>query len=65
VGGSSVVYKVDGATFYTATTNVPTSAMYPGARHQSLAGQLDFDWMIVRKHNATEPTSSFGAEQNN
>jgi hypothetical protein len=65
INSASVVhYFVDGNEIASgATINIPIRTL---ALHQHLhVGSAQQAWSFVRKYTATEPTPSFGAEQNN
>ncbi|BFT94095.1 hypothetical protein MNSC_01030 [Minisyncoccus archaeophilus] len=62
---SKVTYVFDKNVTKEVTTNIPSTPLYPGFRHQSNAGDLSIDWILVRKHSSSEPSVSIGAEQSN
>ena len=48
------------------TTNLPTTNKGPMFYTEGgTSYRIDSDWVLVRKYASSEPTSSFGAEQNN
>jgi hypothetical protein len=55
----------DNQYMFTNNTQVPTVDMKPTFVNAAVGTTENIDWVFVRKYNATEPTSSFGAEQNN
>jgi hypothetical protein len=66
-GTTSVIYKIDGNTVATHTTQVPTTNLNLRCiAYQANTGQVLYvHWILVRKYIASEPTPSFGTEQNN
>ncbi len=61
--GSSIKATIDNNVVATHTTYcVSYGTVFLGINNSST---IYTDWVLVRKYNATEPTSSFGAEQNN
>lgn len=62
---TSVIYKIDGTTLRTETTQVPTVNLYPNAKAYATDGAFQLDWMYVRKHDpALSQWASWGSEQN-
>lgn len=52
---TNVIYKIDGSTVATIATSVPTTrTLY--ACIEGYSDQIVFDWILVRKYTATEPT---------
>jgi hypothetical protein len=62
-GTTNVLYYMDGTLLATRTENVSsdTRSVIINANYTKLI----FDWIAVRKYIASEPTPSFGTEQNN
>ena len=62
-GSTSVIFKVDGSTDATLTTDVNTGnwSFNIGNSESSAASYLD--WIFVRKYTATEPTVTIEAEE--
>ncbi|MCD6229541.1 MAG: hypothetical protein J7K00_01945, partial [Candidatus Diapherotrites archaeon] len=56
-------WYMDYANQVTGNTSIPTVDLRPGFWIQSSAGNLDVDWIRVRKYVSLEPTAILGAQE--
>lgn len=60
---SLVNFQVDGGAIKNVSTNIPTGAYSVNLYTRYASDIAVFDWILVRKYAANEPTLSFGSEE--
>ncbi len=68
-GNTNLIKKVDDVNTQTATSAIVFTSAYiaiqTGGTNGMAGSNQSYDWILVREYNSSEPTSFFGAEQNN